>query len=59
MVRLNVTKQQKSSRKRGTAMAMSSQLSGITHFSDITALTGGDQVGALGLGRESLQHVAM
>lgn len=45
MVRLNVTKQQKSSRKRGTRMAMSSQLGGITHFSDITALTGGDQDG--------------
>lgn len=55
MVRLNVTKQQKSSRKRGTAMAMSSQLSGITHFSDITALTGGEQVGPAGIAGEKLR----
>uniref|UniRef100_A0A1A7XCB9 Neuroguidin, EIF4E binding protein n=1 Tax=Iconisemion striatum TaxID=60296 RepID=A0A1A7XCB9_9TELE len=41
MVRLNVPKRQKNARKRGT-MAMSGQLSGITHFSDITALTGGE-----------------
>nr|XP_019942779.1 PREDICTED: neuroguidin [Paralichthys olivaceus] len=41
MVRLNVPKHQKSSRKRGT-MGMSGQLSGITHFSDISALTGGE-----------------
>uniref|UniRef100_A0A673CM73 Neuroguidin, EIF4E binding protein n=1 Tax=Sphaeramia orbicularis TaxID=375764 RepID=A0A673CM73_9TELE len=41
MVRLNVTKSQKNSRKRGM-MGMSGQLSGITHFGDITALTGGD-----------------
>ncbi|XP_068199684.1 neuroguidin [Antennarius striatus] len=40
MVRLNVPKQQKN-KKRGM-MSMSSQLSGITHFSDITALTGGE-----------------
>ncbi|KAK2858597.1 hypothetical protein Q5P01_003217 [Channa striata] len=39
MVRLNVPKHQK--RKRGV-MSMSGQLSGITHFSDITALTGGE-----------------
>ncbi|XP_034428767.1 neuroguidin [Hippoglossus hippoglossus] len=41
MVRLNVSKQQKNSRKRGT-MGMSGQLSSITHFSDISALTGGE-----------------
>ncbi|KAM9712495.1 neuroguidin [Menidia menidia] len=41
MVRLNVPKQQKNSRKRGT-MGMFGQLSSITHFSDITALTGGE-----------------
>nr|XP_046227062.1 neuroguidin [Scatophagus argus] len=40
MVRLNVPKRQKNAKKRGM-MAMSGQLSGITHFSDITALTGG------------------
>lgn len=44
MVRLNMPKHQKSAKRRGT-MAMSSQLGGITHFSDITALTGGEQVG--------------
>ncbi|XP_026217612.1 neuroguidin [Anabas testudineus] len=41
MVRLNMPKHQKSARKRGM-MAMSGQLSGIAHFSDITALTGGE-----------------
>ncbi|XP_039982263.1 neuroguidin isoform X2 [Xiphias gladius] len=41
MVRLNLPKRQKNARKRGT-MAMSGQLSGITHFGDITALTGGE-----------------
>ena len=41
MVRLNVPKQQKNARKRGM-MGMSNQLRGITHFSDITALTGGE-----------------
>lgn len=41
MVRLNMPKRQKNTRKRGM-MSMSGQLSGITHFSDITALTGGD-----------------
>ncbi|XP_034027237.1 neuroguidin [Thalassophryne amazonica] len=40
MVRLNVSKHQKNARKR-SMMAMSSQLGSITHFSDITALTGG------------------
>ncbi|XP_068604008.1 neuroguidin-like [Brachionichthys hirsutus] len=40
MVRVNVPKHQKS-KKRGV-MSMSSQLSGITRFSDITALTGGE-----------------
>nr|XP_057915355.1 neuroguidin [Doryrhamphus excisus] len=40
MVRLNVPKREKNSRKR-RQMAMSGQLSGITHFGDITALTGG------------------
>ncbi|CAN9506044.1 unnamed protein product [Ophioblennius macclurei] len=41
MVRLNMTKSQKKSKKRGV-MAMSGQLSAITHFSDISALTGGE-----------------
>lgn len=41
MVRLNLPKRQKNSKKRGM-MSMSGQLSGITHFSDITALTGGE-----------------
>ncbi|XP_061570042.1 neuroguidin, partial [Cololabis saira] len=41
MVRLNVTKHQRNARKRGT-MSMSGQLNRITHFGDITALTGGD-----------------
>lgn len=41
MVRLNMPKRMKNSRKRGM-MSMSGQLSGITHFSDITALTGGE-----------------
>ncbi|XP_015246731.1 PREDICTED: neuroguidin [Cyprinodon variegatus] len=41
MVRLNVPKHERKARKRST-MAMSGQLSGITHFSDITALTGGE-----------------
>ncbi|XP_029002259.1 neuroguidin [Betta splendens] len=40
MVRLNVPKAQKNARRRG--MGMSRQLGGITHFGDITALTGGD-----------------
>lgn len=46
MVRLNMPKHQKNSKKR-SVMSMSSHLSGITHFSDITALTGGEggQVG--------------
>ncbi|CAK6951930.1 neuroguidin [Scomber scombrus] len=41
MVRLNMPSRQKNSKKRGM-MSMSGQLSGITHFSDITALTGGE-----------------
>uniref|UniRef100_A0A3B5LA96 Neuroguidin, EIF4E binding protein n=1 Tax=Xiphophorus couchianus TaxID=32473 RepID=A0A3B5LA96_9TELE len=41
MVRLNVPKHEKKARKRST-MAMSGQLTGITHFGDITALTGGE-----------------
>ncbi|XP_061521941.1 neuroguidin [Phycodurus eques] len=41
MVRLNVSKREKNSRKR-RMMSMSGQLGGITHFGDITALTGGD-----------------
>ncbi|XP_070709142.1 neuroguidin [Pempheris klunzingeri] len=41
MVRLNMPKSQKNSKKRGM-LSMSAQLSGITHFSDITALTGGE-----------------
>nr|ACQ58363.1 Neuroguidin [Anoplopoma fimbria] len=40
MVRLNMPQRQNSGRKRG-AMSMSGQLSGITHFGDISALTGG------------------
>ncbi|KAI3355130.1 hypothetical protein L3Q82_018002 [Scortum barcoo] len=41
MVRLNMPKRQKNAKKRGM-MGMSGQLSGITHFSDISALTGGE-----------------
>ncbi|KAM3860779.1 neuroguidin [Diretmus argenteus] len=41
LVRLNMPKNQKIARKR-SMMGMSGQLSGITHFSDITALTGGE-----------------
>lgn len=41
MVRLNVPKRQKNAKKR-SMMSMSGQLSGITHFGDITALTGGE-----------------
>ncbi|XP_017287810.2 neuroguidin [Kryptolebias marmoratus] len=41
MVRLSDPKRQKNARKRGQ-MSMSGQLSGITNFSDITALTGGE-----------------
>lgn len=41
MVRLSIPKRVKNARKRGT-MSMSGQLSGITHFGDITALTGGE-----------------
>uniref|UniRef100_A0A3Q3W5K8 Neuroguidin n=1 Tax=Mola mola TaxID=94237 RepID=A0A3Q3W5K8_MOLML len=41
MVRLNMPKRVRNSKKR-SMMSMSSQLSGITHFSDITALTGGE-----------------
>ncbi|XP_056155614.1 neuroguidin [Lampris incognitus] len=44
MVRLNVPKSQKSASKKRRAMGMFGQLSGITHFSDITALTGGEGV---------------
>ncbi|XP_038597131.1 neuroguidin [Tachyglossus aculeatus] len=40
MVRLSVSKRERGRRKR--AMAMSSQLQNLTHFSDISALTGGD-----------------
>ncbi|XP_035772139.1 neuroguidin [Neolamprologus brichardi] len=43
MVRLNVPKHQRNAKKRGM-MAMSNQLSSITHFGDITALTGGEAV---------------
>ncbi|XP_061660596.1 neuroguidin [Syngnathoides biaculeatus] len=42
MVRLNVSKRDKNSRKR-RMMSMSGQLGGITHFGDITALTNGGQ----------------
>lgn len=41
MIRLNMPKSQRSAKKRGL-MGMSSQLNAITHFSDITALTGGE-----------------
>lgn len=41
MVRLNVSKNQKNAKKRGL-MAMSGQLSSITNFGDISALTGGE-----------------
>uniref|UniRef100_A0A3Q2VYY7 Neuroguidin, EIF4E binding protein n=1 Tax=Haplochromis burtoni TaxID=8153 RepID=A0A3Q2VYY7_HAPBU len=41
MVRLNVPKHQRNAKKRGM-MAMSNQLSSITHFGDITALTSGE-----------------
>lgn len=41
MVRLSLPKRAKTGRKRGP-MSMSTQLSGITHFGDITALTGGE-----------------
>lgn len=41
MVRLNMPKRQKNAKKR-SMMSMSGQLSGITHFGDITALTGGE-----------------
>lgn len=41
MVRLSMPKRVKNARKRGM-MAMSNQLSNITHFGDITALTGGE-----------------
>lgn len=39
MVRLSVSKREKGLRRR--ASAMSSQLHSLTHFSDISALTGG------------------
>ncbi|CAG12701.1 unnamed protein product [Tetraodon nigroviridis] len=41
MVRLSVPKRAKNARKRGV-MSMSHQLGAITHFGDITALTGGE-----------------
>ncbi|KAM6976869.1 neuroguidin [Aplochiton taeniatus] len=41
MVRLNVPRKEKSAKKRGI-LGMSGQLSSITRFSDITALTGGE-----------------
>lgn len=41
MVRLSMPKREKNAKKRGV-MSMSNQLSGITHFGDITALTGGE-----------------
>ncbi|KAG9486938.1 hypothetical protein GDO78_007023 [Eleutherodactylus coqui] len=40
MVRLNMTRKEKARRKR--SLAMTSQLSSLTHFSDISALTGGE-----------------
>lgn len=41
MVRLSMPKRVKNAKKRGM-MSMFGQLSGITHFGDITALTGGE-----------------
>lgn len=41
MVRLNMPKSQRNARKK-RMMGMSGQLGGITHFSDISALTGGE-----------------
>ncbi|KAK5877365.1 hypothetical protein CesoFtcFv8_024876 [Champsocephalus esox] len=41
LVRLNVPTRQKNANKRGS-MSMSGQLNSITHFSDISALTGGE-----------------
>ncbi|KAM9774897.1 neuroguidin [Syngnathus typhle] len=41
MVRLNVPSRDRSGKKR-SVMSMSGQLGGITHFGDITALTGGE-----------------
>lgn len=41
MVRLQVPRNERSAKKRGM-LGMSGQLSGITRFSDITALTGGE-----------------
>ncbi|XP_077480981.1 neuroguidin isoform X2 [Stigmatopora argus] len=41
MVRLNVPKREKNAKKR-KMMSMSGQLGSITHFGDISALTGGD-----------------
>ncbi|XP_040210393.1 neuroguidin [Rana temporaria] len=40
MVRLNLTKKEKARKKR--SLAMTSQLNSLTHFTDISALTGGD-----------------
>ncbi|KAM9329842.1 neuroguidin [Gastrophryne carolinensis] len=40
MVRLNLTRKEKARRKR--TLAMTSQLNSLTHFTDISALTGGD-----------------
>ncbi|KAG8455421.1 hypothetical protein GDO86_001563 [Hymenochirus boettgeri] len=40
MVRLNMTRKEKAKRKR--VIAMTSQLNSLTHFSDISALTGGE-----------------
>lgn len=40
MVRLSVSRDQKAKKRR--MMGMSSQLKSITHFGDITALTGGE-----------------
>ncbi|XP_072271201.1 neuroguidin [Pyxicephalus adspersus] len=40
MVRLNLTRKEKARKKR--SLAMTSQLNSLTHFTDISALTGGD-----------------
>lgn len=40
MVRLNLTKKEKTRKKR--ALAMTSQLNSLTRFTDISVLTGGD-----------------
>ncbi|MGH0181067.1 UNVERIFIED_CONTAM: hypothetical protein FKN15_009323 [Acipenser sinensis] len=45
MVRLNLSKKERVSRKRGM-LGMTSQLRSLTHFRDISALTGGESAAA-------------